>query len=96
MALIEAMLCGLPIVATAVGGIVDSISHETTGLLVEERDPSGIASAVLRLVREPLLAEQMVRNAREKARREFTREASALAFSTLFSDVLHGRRETTE
>ena len=45
----EAMACGLPIVATAVGGITELVEQGETGLRVSERDVSGMAAAMLRL-----------------------------------------------
>jgi glycosyltransferase involved in cell wall biosynthesis len=88
---IEAMLAGTPVIATASGGIVDAVHHEQTGLLVPEESPHAIAGAVLRLVAEPALTARLRQNGLALARREFTRDASAQAFSELYRRVLSQR-----
>jgi glycosyltransferase involved in cell wall biosynthesis len=92
LALAEAMLAGLPVVATAVGGIPDAIRHEETGLLVEPGRPRQIADAVRRLVSEPGLARRLASEARTLAQAEYTREASAGRFSALYERLLAKRR----
>ncbi len=52
---VEAMACGVPVVASAVGGMLDTVLPEVTGLLVEPRDPVALASAVRRLLDRPEL-----------------------------------------
>jgi glycosyltransferase involved in cell wall biosynthesis len=47
---VEAMACGVPVVASAVGGLAESVVDGVTGLLVTPRDPSGIAAAVASLL----------------------------------------------
>ena len=44
--MLEAMATGLPVVATTHGGIPEAVSHERTGLLVPERDPSALHAAL--------------------------------------------------
>ncbi|HEX2144573.1 MAG TPA: glycosyltransferase [Glycomyces sp.] len=43
---LEAMACGVPVVATAVGGMKDTVEDGVTGTLVHEHDPSAVATAV--------------------------------------------------
>jgi glycosyltransferase involved in cell wall biosynthesis len=43
---LEAMACGVPVVASAVGGLTDTVEHGVTGLLVPPRDPDAVAAAV--------------------------------------------------
>jgi glycosyltransferase involved in cell wall biosynthesis len=50
---LEAMACGVPVVATAVGGHVDSVVHGMTGLHVPPRDPGRLAAAVGELLEDP-------------------------------------------
>lgn len=81
---LEAMMARTPVVATRSGGLVDSVRHEDTGLLVNERAPDEIATAVKKLLNEPLLAGKLRENGYALAVNEFSREASAHAFSELF------------
>src|SRR5260370_32455556 len=46
----EALSCGLPVVATRVGGIPDIVEHEKTGLLVDKGDVDGLAAALVTLL----------------------------------------------
>jgi D-inositol-3-phosphate glycosyltransferase len=47
---LEAMACGTPVIAAAVGGMLDSVVHGDTGLHVPPRDPRAIADAVCALM----------------------------------------------
>jgi glycosyltransferase involved in cell wall biosynthesis len=68
--LVEAMAAGNPVVATAVGGSVDAVAHEETGLLVPAGRPDELASAMLRLAGDAGLraayGDAGVRRARER------------------------------
>ena len=68
MTIIEAMGTGLPIVATAVGGVPDMLTNEESGLLVP-CDPEAVAEAVLRLAETESLRENLGRKARQESRR---------------------------
>jgi len=57
--LMEAMACGLPAISTRLVGIPDLIRHEETGLLVEPKDPAGLADAIARLMRDRSLRAQL-------------------------------------
>ena len=57
--LVEALAYQRPVVASAVGGIVDVILHEKTGLLVPEKDPAALAAAVLRVLEDKELARHL-------------------------------------
>jgi glycosyltransferase involved in cell wall biosynthesis len=63
----EAMACGCAVVASRVGGIPELILHGRTGLLVEPGDEVGLASALERLLDDPLLRRQLGESARERA-----------------------------
>ena len=87
----EAMMAGIPVIASRIGGIMETVRHEETGLLVPERAPDEIAAAVERLVREPSLADRLTKAGHELASTKFTRSASAMAFSELFGTLLQAR-----
>lgn len=89
---LEAMVAGVPVVATRLGGVVDSVQHGVTGLLVDERAPSQIADSVKALAADSAFAARLIQAAYEIALASFSRAASAEAFSTLFSQLV-GRPE---
>jgi glycosyltransferase involved in cell wall biosynthesis len=53
---LEAMANGVPVVAAATGGIVESVRHGIDGLLVPPRDPVALASAIARVLEDDGLA----------------------------------------
>lgn len=63
--IVEAMACGLPVIASAIGGVTDMITPET-GLLVPPGDPLALADAMQRLAADRRLREQMGRAARRR------------------------------
>jgi glycosyltransferase involved in cell wall biosynthesis len=64
MALLEAMACGIPAVATAVGGVPDVIDPGRTGLLVPPDSPEAVAEAVSRLYFDRSFRDSMAQAAR--------------------------------
>ncbi|BAJ64636.1 MULTISPECIES: glycosyltransferase family 4 protein [Anaerolinea] len=67
VSVMEAMACGLCVVSTRVGGTPYLLQHEQDALLVPPADADAMAEAVLRLLREPDLAERLSCSARRKA-----------------------------
>ncbi len=57
--LLEAMAAKVPIVATAVGGVPEIITHEESALLVRSREPRAMASAIAQVLAEPELARRL-------------------------------------
>jgi glycosyltransferase involved in cell wall biosynthesis len=53
LALLEAMVCGLPVLATRVPGHVDVVEDGVTGVLVPPGDPTGLAGAAVELLEDP-------------------------------------------
>lgn len=63
---LEAMACGKPVIASAMGGNPDMVAHERTGLLVPAADPAALAGAMQRLIDDAPLRERMGRAALER------------------------------
>lgn len=68
---IEAQACGVPVIASEVGGIVDIIEDTRTGLLVRPNQPQALADAILRLLKDRKLARQLARQARTHVEERF-------------------------
>ncbi len=92
MVLLEAAACGLPQVATAVGGVEEAVLHERTGWLAPAGDPAALAAAMARLVNLPPAArEAMARAAREHAAR-FDLALAASRWEALYGELLQSAR----
>jgi glycosyltransferase involved in cell wall biosynthesis len=63
--LLEAMAAGLPIIATAVGGVPEIVQHEKQALLVEKQNPSALSRSIERLLDDPSLCAQLSEAARQ-------------------------------
>lgn len=88
----EAMSAGVPLLLTDVGGARELVDHERTGLLVPPGDAPAVAAAVLRLLRDPELAQRLREEGRREYAARFTPAAMARAHEELFLDLLAGRR----
>ncbi len=82
--LMEAMACGLPVVATAITGIPELVDSGISGLLVPAGDPTALADALQALGRDPGLREKMGRAGREKVVREFNLQVNVQQLLDLF------------
>lgn len=87
-ALLEAMACRLPSVATRVGGNPEAISDGMNGYLVPSDDPQAAADRVLRLLDSPALARDMGEHARRTIESNFTVEIMIDRLVQLYSEVL--------
>ena len=63
--MVEAMACGLPVVAYRIPGVVDVIDDGVTGLLVTERDTAAHAAACRRMLEDPAARERLAKAGRE-------------------------------
>ncbi|HET7279427.1 MAG TPA: glycosyltransferase [Dermatophilaceae bacterium] len=68
---VEAAACGRPVVASAVGGLIDTVRDGETGRLVPPRDPQALAEAVAPLLADPQLARRWGQRAHRRAVAEY-------------------------
>jgi glycosyltransferase involved in cell wall biosynthesis len=86
--LIEGMMAGLPMVATSVGGNVDALDQDLTGLLVPAKDPPALAAALSRLADNPDMRTALGIAARLKAERHFSLGACVSRYDRLWRGIL--------
>ncbi len=72
--LLEAMACGVPVVATSVGAIPEVVDNGLTGLLVDAEDPKALANAILSLLSEESKRKEMGEQSRRKVLNTYTIE----------------------
>jgi len=90
-AFIEAFAAGIPVVATAVGGIPDFLTDHITGLFCDVRDPESVADAVKKYLEDPALAARIIINAKKLATERYDWEDIARAMRVNTFDVLTKR-----
>jgi glycosyltransferase involved in cell wall biosynthesis len=95
MAAREAMAHGRPVVATAVGGLVDAVEDGVTGLLVPPGDAAALRAALVRLLDDPRLRRDLGAGARREAAR-FSHAAATRSIEALYGEVAAGARDSAE
>ncbi len=73
----ESLACGVPAVATSIGGAAEILEDGTTGLIVPPRDPARLAAAILALLDDPDRARAMGRRGSREVAERFTPERLA-------------------
>jgi glycosyltransferase involved in cell wall biosynthesis len=95
IAVLEAMACGLPVVATAVNGTPEAVIDGETGFLVLPRDPSALAQKMVELAGSEDLRVRMGRRAQAVARTRFTTGRLVSEMVAAYQDVIwrHARND---
>ncbi|WP_245888241.1 glycosyltransferase [Geodermatophilus tzadiensis] len=93
LVVLEAMLGGVPVVATPVGGVPDAVRHEETGLLVAVEDVGDLTAALHRLDGDPAFRRRLAAEAAAEAGRRFTAEAMVRSYEALHDELLARRAE---
>ena len=95
LVLLEAMLAGVPAVASAVSAIPEVVAEGETGVLVPPDDPDALAQAIGALLTDTSLRSRLGTAARERARRVFSVERMARETAALYRRVLSPAASTT-
>jgi glycosyltransferase involved in cell wall biosynthesis len=83
IALIEAAVSGLPLIATEVGGSAEVVKEGVNGFLVPSRDPTALSTAMRRMIEDPSLVSRL--GASQTGLREsFSIESSARAYAKVY------------
>jgi glycosyltransferase involved in cell wall biosynthesis len=89
--ILEAMACGVPVVATRVGGADELIVENETGLLAPARQPETLATAIATLVNDEAARLRMGVAAGERARAKFSLAGMLTAYESLYTELCKGR-----
>jgi glycosyltransferase involved in cell wall biosynthesis len=93
VSVIEALAAGVPVVATAVGGVPDVIRHEENGILIPAGDPVALAAALERLTSDVHLRERVTMLGRREAGQKFGHDRLVSDIAALYSGLLKVRAE---
>ncbi|HET9464103.1 MAG TPA: glycosyltransferase [Gemmatimonadales bacterium] len=88
VSVLEAMAAERPVVATAIGGTDEAITHELNGLLVPPGDPGALAAAIQRVRVDPALARRLAAAGRERVDREFSSVTTAREVMKVYDEVM--------
>jgi glycosyltransferase involved in cell wall biosynthesis len=84
---LEAMAVAKPVIASAVGEVLEIIQDRKTGLLVPESDPAALARAIAELLRDPEFARGLGREARRHVSENFSLVPMAKATREFYEEV---------
>jgi glycosyltransferase involved in cell wall biosynthesis len=87
MSILEAMAYGVPVVATPVGGIPETITDGEEGLLISPGDIPALADALARLLADPPLANRMGQAGRHKVEKLFSAESIVRQVETVYREL---------
>jgi phosphatidylinositol alpha-1,6-mannosyltransferase len=88
MVFAEAMACGLPVIGTNIGGIVDLVEDDC-GILVDSNDVEQIKQAILQIKRSEELRQSMGECGQKRVKTHFTWEAVTDRYEALYVDALN-------
>ncbi len=95
-AVMEAMASGLPIVATAVGGVPELIADGETGRLVPAGSTTALAQALIDMLDQPAQAAELGRAARRRIEQKFSFDRMVDQFARLYLSQLEARAASTK
>ena len=85
---LEALACGVPVIATRSGGLAEVVTDGETGALCPVGDVEAMASAALHILGDPVRWERMSAAAAADARRRFAQDAIVSQYEALYEDAL--------
>lgn len=87
---LEAMACGVPVVAAAVGGLRDTVVDRKTGLHVPPKDPEAIAAALAELLGAPALRSELGKAGEKRARSRYSWDRVAAESERAYQQAIAG------
>jgi glycosyltransferase involved in cell wall biosynthesis len=91
MSILEAMAAGLPVVATAVGGVEEVVEHGRHGLIVPPGSPDELREAIMELAADEALRARLGAAARNRALGDFSMSRMVDRYEALYRDLLFPR-----
>jgi len=92
---LEAMACETPVVASAVGGILEVVVDGETGILVPPADPAALAAALTRVLDDPALGRRMGQAGRKRVEAQFSWASVAERTERVYADAIADFRKSS-
>ena len=92
--ILEAMCAGLPVVATAVGGVPEQIIDGATGLLVPPRNPTALGAALVALARDASRRQQLGQAGRRRVEQQYRIGQAATGLELAYESAARSRRKS--
>ena len=86
---LESMACGTPVAGFAVGGIIDMIRPEVTGLLAPQQDINALGNAIVKLLPDSIRLKKMAEDCRRLVVEEYSLEVQAKRYLELYKEIIN-------
>jgi len=96
LVIMEAMACGVPVVALSVGGVPEMVVENETGWLAKEKSAGGLAEALRRAMAERAEWPDYAERCRARARAQYAAELQARRYEQVMRDLVAGSETTQE
>ncbi|MFQ5648497.1 MAG: glycosyltransferase [bacterium] len=96
VSILEAMAAGLPVIASAVGGIPELIEHDRNGTLIQPGDSEAVAAHIVRLLRDDRLRHRIGRTNQEKVKGQYDIQMVGAQLAELYRSLLLGEKGVVE
>ena len=94
LTVLESMACGVPVIATRVGGLPEVVEDQLTGLLVPSADPTALADAMLEIWNDPDRRDRMGRAGRRRAEEKFDVRRMVAEYEAIYSERAIGNAKS--
>jgi glycosyltransferase involved in cell wall biosynthesis len=87
VSVLEAMEAGIPVVATAVGGVPELLDHGAAGIIVDGEKPENFAQALRRLHESPQARQELARRGRERVAEKYSIQTCAQSYQHVYERI---------
>jgi glycosyltransferase involved in cell wall biosynthesis len=93
LVLVEAMLCGTPVVGTRVGGIPHVLKQGEAGVLAPPDHPEVLADEIIALLRDETRRNQLIAAGRQWAQSQFSADRYSREIDEIYTELASGKRQ---